>query len=127
MVSLIRTMSSKYTVFFRASLIVITEPGLLIFQDMNLDYTYLSQSDTVFTQLKLSGTFTDGAGVYPEVLFNNVSLQPDLVNISEDGVLSLTENIQITETLVSMSLFGRFYQEDPPYPDQFCPEILKSK
>jgi len=96
-------------------------------QDMNLDYTYLSQSDTVFTQLKLSGTFTDGAGVYPEVLFNNVSLQPDLVNISEDGVLSLTENIQITETLVSMSLFGRFYQEDPPYPDQFCPEILKSK
>jgi len=90
-------------------------------QDLSRDYNYLSQSDTIFSKLKLSGTFTDGAGVYPEILFNNVTLISDLVNISEDGVLSLPEDVQITETLVSMSLFGRFYKEDPPYPDQFCP------
>ena len=88
---------------------------------MSRDYNYLSQSDTIFSKLKLSGTFADGAGVYPEVLFNNVTLISDLVNISEDGVLSLADDVQITETLVSMSLFGRFYNEDPPYPDQFCP------
>jgi len=75
--------------------------------------------------LKLSGTFADGAGVYPEVLFNDVNLIPNMVNISEDGVLSLTEDTQTNETLVSMSLFGRVYQEDPAYPDQFCPNKIQ--
>ena len=75
----------------------------------------------MFTKLKLSGTFSNGAGVYPEVLFNNVRLQPQMVHVSEDGVLSLSKHVQITETLVSMSLFGRVYSQDPDYPEQFCP------
>jgi len=90
-------------------------------QDQSWDYNFLSTSDTMFTKLKLSGTFSSGAGVYPEVLFNNVRLQPQMVHVSEDGVLSLSEHVQITETLVSMSLFGRVYSQDPDYPEQFCP------
>ena len=89
------------------------------YQDQSWDYNYLSTSDTVFTSLNLSATFSDNAGVYPEVLFNDVSLQPHLVQVSDDGVLALTGVTD--QTLVSMSLFGRVYQEDPDYPDQFCP------
>ena len=59
--------------------------------------------------------------MYPEVLFNDVSLHGDQVSISADGVLSLTPGV--SNNLVSMSLFGRVYEEDPPYPDQFCPNI----
>ena len=36
-------------------------------QDQSWDYTFLSTSDTVFTKLALSATFSPGAGVYPEV------------------------------------------------------------
>jgi len=90
-------------------------------QDLLSDYNFLSTSDTVFKKLKLSGTFSDEAAVYPEVLFNDVKLKPELVNVSSDGVLSLVEESMMSETLVSMSLFGRVYLEDPSYPDQFCP------
>ena len=61
-------------------------------------------------------------GVYPEVLFNDVSLHADQVTISDDGVLSLSPGV--SDNLVSMSLFGRVYDEDPPYPDQFCPHRI---
>ena len=93
----------------------------VVLKDQSWDYNFLSTSDTMFTKLKLSGTFSSGAGVYPEVLFNNVRLQPQMVHVSEDGVLSLSKHVQITETLVSMSLFGRVYSQDPDYPEQFCP------
>ena len=36
-------------------------------QDQSWDYSFLSTSDTVFTKLALSATFSPGAGVYPEV------------------------------------------------------------
>ena len=89
-------------------------------QDQSWDYDFLSSSDTTFSSLRLSATFTRGAGVYPEVLFDGVTLRPDLVNITADGVLSIVEGIDVP--LVSMSLFGRVYDEDPDLPDQFCPE-----
>ena len=54
-------------------------------QDLLSDYNFLSTSDTVFRKLKLSGTFSDEAAVYPEVLFNDVKLKPELVNVSSDG------------------------------------------
>ena len=54
-------------------------------QDLLSDYTFLSTSDTVFKKLQLSGTFSDEAAVYPEILFNDVKLRPELVNISSDG------------------------------------------
>merc|ERR1712212_1381635 len=91
-------------------------------QDQSWDYDFLSRSDTIFHTLRLSGTFSAGAGVYPEVLFDSVTLVPDLVEVSNDGVLSLVEDAEVDMLpLVSMSLFGRVYQEDPNMPDQFCP------
>ena len=91
----------------------------MLYQDQSWDYNFLSTSDTVFKHLRLSATFTPGAGVYPEVLFDEVTLLPDMVSISEDGVLALDDNV--STTLVSMSLFGRVYDQDPDYPEQFCP------
>ena len=88
-------------------------------QDQLTDYDFLSTSDTTFSSLKLSATFSEGAGVFPEVLFDGVTLRPDLVNITADGVLSLVQGVDVP--LVSMSLFGRVFQEDADLPDHFCP------
>ena len=84
------------------------------------DYDFLTSSDAIFSSLKLSATFTAGVGVYPEVLFDGVSLRPELVNITSDGVLSLVEGTNVP--LVSMSLFGRKYSADAELPDHFCPD-----
>ena len=54
-------------------------------QDLLWDYNFLSKSETVFKRLQLSGTFSEDANVYPEVLFNDVRLLADLVNVSNDG------------------------------------------
>ena len=89
-------------------------------QDQSWDYNFLSSSQTIFARLALAATFSPGAGVYPEVLFDGVALRPELVNITQDGVLSLVPQVDVP--LVSMSLFGRVYQEDPKLPDHFCPE-----
>ena len=88
-------------------------------QDLVKDYDFLTTSDTTFSSLKLSATFSEGAGVFPEVLFDGVTLRPELVNITADGVLSLVQGVDVP--LVSMSLFGRVFQEDADLPDHFCP------
>ena len=54
-------------------------------QDLLWDYDFLSKSETVFKRLQLSGTFSEDANVYPEVLFNDVRLLADLINVSSDG------------------------------------------
>eukprot|EP00092_Neocalanus_flemingeri_P008400 GFUD01009056.1.p1 GENE.GFUD01009056.1~~GFUD01009056.1.p1 ORF type:complete len:524 (-),score=153.49 GFUD01009056.1:111-1682(-) len=89
-------------------------------QDTSWDYDFLSRSDTVFNKLRLAGTFGNMTGVYPEVLFDSVSLVPALVSVSADGVLSLAEDAEM-QPLVSMSLFGRVYHQDPDSPEHFCP------
>ena len=91
-------------------------------QDTILDYDFLSRSDTLFTSLKLSGTFSDTTRVFPEALFDEVTLQPELVLITPDGVLSLREKVEPLP-LVSLSLFGRRYAEDADIPDNFCPAL----
>ena len=58
--------------------------------------------------------------VFPEALFDEVTLQPELVSISPDGILSLTENDE-NIPLVSMSLFGRRFELDADQPNNFCP------
>ena len=60
-------------------------PLMNITQDLLWDYDFLSKSETVFKRLELSGTFSEDANVYPEVLFNDVRLLADLVNVSNDG------------------------------------------
>ena len=83
----------------------------------------LAPLDLIFIESggdNLAATFSPGAGVYPEVLFDGVTLRPELVNITQDGVLSLVTT-EVEVPLVSMSLFGRVYQEDPDLPDHYCP------
>ena len=60
-------------------------PLMNVTQDLLWDYDFLSKSETVFKRLQLSGTFSEDANVYPEVLFNDVRLLADLVNVSNDG------------------------------------------
>jgi len=91
-------------------------------QDTILDYEYLTRSTTVFTSLKLAGNFSDTARVFPEVLFDEVTLRPELVLIRPDGVLSIREKFEVFP-LVSMSLFGRRYEDDADMPDTFCPAL----
>ena len=55
-------------------------------------------------------------------VIHDLRLKPELVEVWEDGVLGLAEAaVTAEDALVSMSLFGRNYNLDPPYPDQFCP------
>ena len=90
-------------------------------QDKVKDYTYLTSSNTVFQKLQLSGTFSEEAKVYPEVLFHNTELIPEQVEISPEGVLLLRRIGDSFDPVLSMSLFGRRYAEDSPLPDHFCP------
>ena len=90
-------------------------------QDMIKDYPYLTSSNTVFQKLQLSGTFSEEAKVYPEVLFHNTELIPEQVEISPEGVLLLRRIGLSPDPLLSMSLFGRHYAQDSPLPDHFCP------
>ena len=45
----------------------------------------MEENVTSILKLRLSGTISEGAHVYPEVLFNDVRLFPDLVDVSNDG------------------------------------------
>ena len=92
-------------------------------QDMIMDYDYLTRSNTIFTSLKLAGTFSDSTRVFPEALFDEVTLRPELVLITPDGVLSIREKFEL-QPLVSLSLFGRRYEDDADLPDNFCPDQL---
>jgi len=90
-------------------------------QDTILDYDYLTTSSTIFTSLKLAGNFSESTKVYPEVLFDEVTLRPESVLITMDGVLSIREKVD-TMPLVSLSLFGRRHEDDADLPDDFCPK-----
>jgi len=91
-------------------------------QDALLDYDFLTRSNTVFSRLQLSGTFSSTTRVYPEALFDEVTLRPELVLITPDGVLSIREKFEPI-SLVSFSLFGRRYEDDADMPDNFCPVV----
>ena len=48
-------------------------------QDQLWDYHFLVGSDTVFSRLQLSGTFSEDTRVFPEVLFDQAVLMPNQV------------------------------------------------
>ena len=68
-----------------------------------------------------SSTLSGLAMMFPEALFDEVTLRPELVLITPDGVMSIREKFE-TLPLVSLSLFGRRYEDDANMPDNFCPE-----
>ena len=89
------------------------------------DQDFLSGSTTVFSKLSLSGTFSPSARVYPQVVFDETTLRPDLYHILDDGVVALTgRSISLMAPTVSMSLFGRIYQMDGNYPENWCPQLI---
>ena len=87
------------------------------------DYNFLVTSNTVFQQLRLSGTFSDGTRVFPEVLFSEATLRPEQVEITPEGSLQLRDTP--ADPVLSLSLFGRRFSDDAPNPEQFCPGVQK--
>ncbi|XP_078505350.1 pantetheinase [Lissotriton helveticus] len=69
-------------------------------------------SSTQFKSFSLSGTFGTPF-VFPEVLLTGIKLAPGDFEISPDGRLVSRANISSTP-LLSATLFGRWYEKDPP-------------
>ncbi|XP_069091274.1 pantetheinase-like [Pleurodeles waltl] len=69
-------------------------------------------SSTLFQSFSLSGTFGTSF-VFPEVLLTGIKLAPGDFEISPDGRLVSRSSISSTP-LLSATLFGRWYDKDPP-------------
>ena len=88
------------------------------------DYLQSGISNTYFTKLELSGNFSSDTSVFPQSVFTEVQLVPQLEKVLPDGRIILNfeddskhENVP----LVSMSLFGRKFGDDGPRPEEWCP------
>ncbi len=83
-------------------------------------------SNTYFTKLELSGNFNADTYVFPQSVFTELQLMPQLEKVLPDGriILNLEDDSKKENIpLVSMSLFGRKYGDDGPAPEQWCPHI----
>ena len=72
----------------------------------------------------MSGGFNSATTVFPQSVFTNLQLQPNLEKVLEDGRVTLNldnENGKKNVPLVSMTLFGRKFGDDGPTPEQWCP------
>lgn len=66
----------------------------------------------------------EATSVFPQSVFTDVQLKPELENILPDGriILNLDEgNVKENTPLISMTLFGRKFGQDGPPPEQWCP------
>jgi len=89
-------------------------------QNQIWDLDFLTRSSTTFANLTIAATFAQGAKVFPEVLWDNAQLSGERVEVSADGRLSAVEGSP-SLPIVSVSLFGRLYNEDAEQPVNFCP------
>jgi len=89
-------------------------------QNQIWDLDFLTRSSTTFANLTIAATFAQGAKVFPEVLWDNAQLSGERVEVSADGRLSAVEGSP-SLPMVSVSLFGRLYNEDAEQPVNFCP------
>jgi len=87
------------------------------------DYSHSGLSQTYFTELELSGSFEPTTSVYPQLVFNEFELHPELERIVPDGrtTLNLDHDDIANVPFVSMTLFGRRPLDDGPAPDNWCP------
>ncbi|NXD06392.1 VNN2 protein, partial [Nothocercus nigrocapillus] len=70
-------------------------------------------AETKFDMFSLSGTFgTDY--VFPEVLYSGVQLAPGEFEVLRDGRLKSKHSS--SKPLLTVTLFGRHYEKDPPHP-----------
>ena len=86
------------------------------------DFTFSGLSHTLFGKLELSGTFEKDTTVFPQSVFTNLQLEPQLEKVLPDGRITLNlEDGSDNVPLISMSLLGRTFGQDGPPPEQWCP------
>ncbi|KAM4043467.1 pantetheinase [Anomaloglossus baeobatrachus] len=68
-------------------------------------------ASTKFDSFSMSGNFST-TFVFPEVLLNNIHLAPQMFQVLKDGRLRSKSAIS-SHSLLSATLFGRWYQKDP--------------
>ena len=87
------------------------------------DYWHSGMSQTYFTTLELSGNFEPATSVYPQSVFTEFQLRPELEKVLPDGrmILNLANEGANNAPFVSMTLFGRRPQDDGPPPENWCP------
>lgn len=71
-------------------------------------------AQTKFDMFSLSGTFGTNY-VFPEVLYSGVQLAPGEFEVLKDG--RLISKTAPTKPVVTVTLFGRWYEKDPPKQD----------
>ncbi|XP_066401849.1 pantetheinase-like isoform X2 [Molothrus aeneus] len=72
-------------------------------------------AQTKFEMFSLSGTFGTSY-IFPEVLYSGVQLAPGEFEVLADGRL-INQNTT-SKPVLSVTLFGRWYEKDPPSTDQ---------
>ncbi|NWI19349.1 VNN3 protein, partial [Crypturellus soui] len=70
-------------------------------------------AQTKFDMFSLSGTFGTNY-VFPEVLYSGVQLAPGEFEVLRDGRLKSKHSS--SKPLLTVTLFGRHYEKDPPHP-----------
>ena len=81
-------------------------------------------SNTYFETLELSGSFDPYTSVFPQYVFTELKILPQLEQVLDDGRMTLNlqnGNGEENMPLVSMTLFGRTFWNDGPPPEQWCP------
>ncbi|XP_068866850.1 pantetheinase-like [Aphelocoma coerulescens] len=75
-------------------------------------------AQTKFEMFSLSGTFGTSY-VFPEVLYSGVQLAPGEFEVLTDG--RLRSRATTSKPVLSVTLFGRWYEKDPPHTHQASP------
>ncbi|XP_009989181.1 PREDICTED: pantetheinase-like [Tauraco erythrolophus] len=75
-------------------------------------------AQTKFEMFSLSGTFGTNY-VFPEVLYSGVQLAPGEFEVLTDG--RLISRTTTSKPVLSVTLFGRWYEKDPPHTEQTSP------
>ncbi|XP_048346456.1 pantetheinase isoform X2 [Sphaerodactylus townsendi] len=81
---------------------------------------------THFGSFSLSGTFSTNY-VFPEVLLSGVQLAPEEFQVLSDGQL-ISQN-GTSKPILTVTLFGRWYEKDPPHPEQdfiYCVQMVQT-
>ncbi|XP_024064063.2 pantetheinase-like [Terrapene carolina triunguis] len=78
----------------------------------------VATAHTSFDTFSLSGTFGTSY-IFPEVLLTGVQLAPGEFQVLSDGRL-INQN-GTSKPVLSVTLFGRWYEKDPPHPQQAFP------
>ncbi|XP_016850521.2 pantetheinase [Anolis carolinensis] len=73
----------------------------------------VTTAHTHFDSFSLSGTFSTNY-VFPEVLLSGVQLAPGEFQVLSDGRL-MSQN-RTSQPVLTVTLFGRWYEKDPPHP-----------